>query len=199
MLCKSLKELPFGHMITSSGTVVDLFKPDPDLISIMDIASSLSKICRFGGNINTFYTVAQHSCLVAWLAPEKLKLTAILHDASEAYCGDVIRPLKLLLGTKYTNIEEEWQKAIFSNYNLDYDTIHLIKQYDDQALEMEEKALFQNSRLFKDAIKYQSQMWASYKSVNWWWDFRFAHQAYLETFHKINGNYKKNLKWIKNF
>lgn len=194
MLRKPLKEMPFGHMVTSSGAEINLFDPNPALISIRDIASSLSKTCRFGGNIPYYYTVAQHSCLVAWLAPPELQMTAILHDASEAYCGDVIRPLKAMLGTKYQNIEEKLHKAIFKTFSVDYDTIHLIKEYDNQALEMEEKALFNNDKLFQQAIKFKSQMWATRKSVNWWWDFRFANQAYLESFYFIAKNYEP--KWM---
>jgi hypothetical protein len=198
MLKKPLKDLPFGHMVTSSGTVINLFDPDPNSISILDIASSLAKTCRFGGNINVFYSVAQHSCLVAWLSPSELHKAAILHDASETYCGDVIRPLKKMLGTKYQNIEERLQKAIFSCFNVEYDSIHLIKEYDDLALEMEEKALFNNNKLFQDTIKYQSQVWASRKSVNWWWDFRFAQQAYLETFFTIQKPFSNQKPWTIN-
>lgn len=195
MLNKPLKELPFGHIVTSSGTVINLLKPDPNLISIRDIASSLSKICRFGGNLNVFYSVAQHSCLVAWLSPPELYRPSILHDASETYCGDVIRPLKKMLGTKYSTIEEGLQRAIFERFNVDYNLIHLVKEYDDMALEMEEKALFNNNKLFQDTIGYQSATMAFNKPTTWWWDFRFAEVAYTQTFFMINKNFKINQKW----
>ncbi|WP_342309285.1 phosphohydrolase [Pseudomonas fluorescens] len=38
--------------------------------------------------------MAQHSCIVAELVPEEHKLAALLHDAAEAYVGDMTRPLK---------------------------------------------------------------------------------------------------------
>ena len=186
MLKQPLRKFPFGHMVTGSGKEINLFNPNPDDISIHDIACSLSKICRFGGNINHFYSVAQHACLVAWLAPPQLSQAALMHDAAEAYCGDVIRPLKSMLGYKYAEIEEKMLRAIFTRFSIDYDQLARIKQYDDHALEMEEQSLFNNKELFQKTIAFQSSCYIkTSKSPTWNWEHQYARKAFLETFQHI--------------
>lgn len=81
-------------ILTQTGKRFDLFEPDADMIDPRDIAHSLAHLCRFNGHTREFYSVAQHSCLVADLVPAEHKLAALLHDATEAYLGDMTRPLK---------------------------------------------------------------------------------------------------------
>ncbi len=81
-------------ILTHTGKRFDLFEPDVDMIDPRDIAHSLAHLCRFNGHTREFYSVAQHSCLVADLVPAEHKLAALLHDATEAYLGDMTRPLK---------------------------------------------------------------------------------------------------------
>ena len=140
-----------GVMNTASGMVVDLKNPTTDMIDIKDIANSLSKMCRFGGHTNQFYSVAQHSILVSFLMREgegKYGLEALLHDASEAYLGDVVKPLKVILGSGYASMERRFENVIGNKYNLSMspDCEDLVKKYDRQALELEHEA-FQNDNV----------------------------------------------------
>jgi len=80
-------------VLTASGLEVDLFDPQPDQIHIGDIALALSRIVRFNGHTRFRLTVAQHSILVAQLLPDAIKLEGLLHDAHEAYVGDLVSPL----------------------------------------------------------------------------------------------------------
>jgi len=89
---------------TLSGQHFSFNDIDPDTISIEDIAGALSNLCRFTGHVQDFYSVAQHSVYVSRLVPPEMALEALLHDAAEAYCGDVSSPLKALLH-EYQGIE----------------------------------------------------------------------------------------------
>lgn len=126
-----------GVFNTGSGKLINLNRPTVDMICIGDIAASLSKICRFGGHCHTFYSVAQHSVLVTALAPEYLGREALLHDAAEAYLGDVIKPLKNLIGIAYEELEREFMQVIMQKFQLDASNLIEIKVYDKMALQME--------------------------------------------------------------
>lgn len=126
-----------GLINSFSGVLIDYNYPDANMIRLDDIAKGLSNICRFGGQIQDFYSVAQHSLLVWYLSPDHLKRTALLHDAAEAYLGDVVKPLKVLLGKTYKKYEKKFEQIIFSKYGVDVATLKEIKPYDSQALEIE--------------------------------------------------------------
>lgn len=85
-----------------SGLYFDLLDPQPDQFTLSDIAGALSKICRFGGQIDYFYSVAEHSvhCFDQadrdGASPAVCRL-ALFHDAAEAFIGDVVKPLKVML------------------------------------------------------------------------------------------------------
>ena len=72
--------------------------PRPQDFCIEDVAHGLSMICRFGGHVPVYYSVAQHSVLVASQVPPALRREALLHDRAEAYLGsDLVRPIKRAL------------------------------------------------------------------------------------------------------
>jgi hypothetical protein len=88
-------------MDTASGVPLDLDSPRPEDIRLEDVAAALSKVCRFGAQARTFYSVAQHAVLVHDLVVEAgrpdLAATALHHDSAEALVCDLPRPLKTLL------------------------------------------------------------------------------------------------------
>ena len=82
------------YIVTATGSRFDYNDVQEDSINILDIIHSLSLQCRFNGHIKRFYSVLQHSLLVASLVPEGCRKEALLHDAAEAYIGDIPSPLK---------------------------------------------------------------------------------------------------------
>lgn len=73
---------------------LDFYDPDPANICIEDIAHHLANVNRFGGSIYMPYSVAQHSVIMSRICPPELALECLLHDAEEAYLGDIVRPFK---------------------------------------------------------------------------------------------------------
>ena len=126
--------------ITASGITIDLLNPRVQDININDITSGLSKICRFGGQISHFYSVAQHSVLCSHLAPQELKKAALMHDASEAYLGDVIKPLKNLLGAAYEEIEARFMERIFERFGVSILMLPKVKEFDKELYRRESDA-----------------------------------------------------------
>lgn len=108
----------FGDWLqTYSGGSFYPLDPRAEEMRIVDIAHSLSLQCRYAGHCLQFYSVAEHSILLArHVAPEH-KLWALLHDASEAYLVDVPRPIKGdLIG--YREIERKIMSVIASRFDL---------------------------------------------------------------------------------
>lgn len=141
---KSTYDPHCGTIETGSKKIVDLRNPCVIDISIIDIAAALSKICRFGGHIPQFYSVAQHSVLVAAMACPELKGQALLHDAAEAYLGDVVKPLKVILGKSYKDLEDRFEDVISDRFYRVYSRTEgakkEIKKLDLLAYEIEDEA-----------------------------------------------------------
>lgn len=116
-------------MQTATGKQFWPLDPRPEEVDIVDIAFGLSKICRYGGHTTRFYSVAEHSVLVAQALPKNLQMYGLLHDASEAYLGDVIRPLKRFI-PGYREIEEAVMVAICAHFGLTYPMPAAIKEID---------------------------------------------------------------------
>ncbi len=102
---------------THSGIRVPLLDPKPEHILIEDIGWALSMQCRYAGHCKQFYSVAEHSMLVADICPPGLKFEALLHDAAEAYILDLPSPLKALL-QGYKAIEYKFEVAIREAFGL---------------------------------------------------------------------------------
>lgn len=84
---------------TESGRKYYFLNPRPDEINFSDIASQLAKTPRYNGATNgVFYSVAQHCSIMCNILPESLKPYALLHDAHEAYTGDLTTPFQWALG-----------------------------------------------------------------------------------------------------
>lgn len=112
--------------------------PRIDELHIEDIGLALSNLCRFNGHVRKFYSVAEHSMLVASFLPEELKRWGLLHDAAEAYVGDMPRPIKAILNLEspafYENLEEQILKSIAQRFELVWPIPDEVKHADDVAL-----------------------------------------------------------------
>lgn len=121
----TLNKTSKASFLTCSGKSFDLADPQIKSVCLEDVAQGLAKQCRYNGQIPVFYSIAQHSVLVAEEVKRKAKalgltgstvrsisLMGLLHDAAEAYCGDCISPLKHLLSPRFQQIEDKIQQTV---------------------------------------------------------------------------------------
>jgi hypothetical protein len=135
---------------TFTGLRVDYDDPDPASINIDDIAHSLANTCRYNGHTLEFYSVAQHSCVVMdILARQKLPNDALfcglMHDAHEAYVGDLISPLKRMpeLEEGFRILDKRFMDVVDNVFDIPWniDIKGLVKTADEIALATEMRDL----------------------------------------------------------
>ncbi len=135
-----------AEMNTYTGKKIDPMSMTTDDVSIQDIAHALSLTCRGGGHVSYFFSVAQHSinCMREARArgwSERLQLVCLLHDASEAYISDIIRPVKVHL-SNYLEIESSIMNVILERFGLSDLSVEenvMWKQIDDEMMNFELK------------------------------------------------------------
>jgi 5'-deoxynucleotidase YfbR-like HD superfamily hydrolase len=136
---------PGPYLQTVSGRRVNPFDPDPEQLDIGDIARALGNLCRFGGHSRVFYSVAQHSVIVSRLVEERGgdvedAFAALMHDASEAYLGDMPHPLKhrSALGAAFREAEKDLERAIQARFRIKPD-VPEVKRVDRALLATERR------------------------------------------------------------
>lgn len=105
------------YIQTYTGRKFHFLNPTLEEIDIRDIAHALSNMCRFGGHVKKFYSVAEHSLYVSDKCSDENKLWGLLHDATEAYLVDIPKPIKGFL-TNYVEMENTLMKAIAQKFGL---------------------------------------------------------------------------------
>lgn len=126
---------------TYMGRVIDFNNFDPSHIDIRDIAYSLSNQTRFNGHLKYPISVAQHSVNVAdfvyeYTQDEETALWGLLHDASEAYIGDIPTPFKSLF-IEIKEKEDEILEEIVNEYGLVYPMPSIVHEVDVKMLKTE--------------------------------------------------------------
>ncbi|XAI95944.1 hypothetical protein [Microcystis phage Mwe-JY26] len=145
------------YLSTHSGRRFHFLNPRREDVSIHDIAHQTAMKCRFGGAVNHFYSVAQHSalCAIAARGNWATRMAALLHDANEAYLPDVQRPLKRAIASTWASIEVPAEDAIFrflmgeeTLKEVDWDEV---KRVDNLLLVLEARVLLHDPHWAYDA------------------------------------------------
>ncbi len=105
-------------MQTFTGRAFYPLDPHVDDIHPHDIAHALSLLCRYGGHVDRFMSVAEHCVLMSHAVSPTNALWALLHDATEAYLGDMIRPLKRQMPA-YRDAEDRVMAVVCDRFGLD--------------------------------------------------------------------------------
>jgi hypothetical protein len=117
---------------TLSGQPLDYLNPQPDNFDIEDIATALAHNCRFAGQLplGSFFSVAQHSVNVSiLLGGTGQELAGLMHDASEAYTGDITTPLKRAVPA-FNLVEDMLQIVIAEKFGFEFPHSAEVKRAD---------------------------------------------------------------------
>jgi hypothetical protein len=171
-------------ILLQSGNYFDYTRPHECDLYIEDIAHALSHICRFGGHTREFYSVAQHSVLVSQIMPDvpQALMAGLLHDAAEAFVGDIPRPLKNLL-PDFKVIERRVEEAIFPIFGVPYPLPNFVKHGDLVLLATEQR----------DLMPEHDDEWALIKNITPLeqriqpMTSRQAFRAFLERYEELGG------------
>ena len=132
------------NMQTISGKAFWPLKPYPEDFCIYDITHALSLQCRFGGHVKEFYSVAQHSLWVADTVKElygpEFEFEGLMHDFTEGYISDLIRPVKYQC-PEYMAIEETIYQAGAVRFGLPAKISREVKYVDNLAAWTEKRDL----------------------------------------------------------
>ena len=124
--------------------------PRAEEVDILDIAHSLSLLCRYNGHCDRFYSVAEHCIHVSYAVPKEYALEGLLHDAAEAYTSDVPRPLKYCDDlTLFREVEDKNTKVIYEKFKLPYPESPIVKEFDSRMLCNEGYALLSRTDWYK--------------------------------------------------
>jgi len=127
---------------TYTGKLINPFaneNEDCGPIVLMDIAHALSNLCRFNGHVKRFYSVGEHSLYVSALLEHHEPTTqtwGLLHDAAEAYLGDMVRPLKQRM-PEFQAIEDRMLQRIAQRFGLVWPIPDVVFDADDIMLATE--------------------------------------------------------------
>ncbi|MFE3836742.1 HD domain-containing protein [Pseudogemmobacter sonorensis] len=110
-----------------SGRRLDLLDPTPMDVEVEDIAHGLAFVARWNGQTRGDfpYSVAEHSLLVETIFhrmnPDvglRWRLAALLHDAPEYVLGDMISPVKAMIGAGYGELDRRLAAAVHLRFGL---------------------------------------------------------------------------------
>lgn len=156
---------------TYSGVRVWPLDPRADEIHFDDVCVGLARECRYGNHAREFYSVGEHSVLVSQFC-ERLALErgwsrasarwvagiGLLHDASEAYLGDIPRPLKRQRAMRgYRKLEAKWWTQICRRFDLfpTESAMALVHEVDNRLLLDEIDALLLDPDMWRRAGRYR--------------------------------------------
>ncbi len=106
-------------MQTFTGRAFYPLDPRPEDVCIEDVAHALAMQCRYNGHSIPFYSVAEHSVIVSYNVKFEHAREGLMHDAAEAYLGDMIRPLKATpLGELFAVYERRVEAVIAERFAL---------------------------------------------------------------------------------
>jgi hypothetical protein len=168
---------------TFKGNFFDFSQMHKHPLDIEDIAHALSQVCRFGGHCREFYSVAQHSVYVSQMCKE-FPMAGLLHDATEAYVGDMVSPLKRRI-PEYRQHEMWLWLVLARQFGLPKEMPAEVKRADEVMLAAEAR----------DLMGFDATIWgiaSAPESIRIEpWPCKLAERYFLERFHSLSVEYSR--------
>jgi uncharacterized protein len=138
--------LNYNAYRTHSGAMLDLSQPEEIVFSVADIAHHLARVCRYGGAVDEFYSVASHCVYICRELrsrgyPADVQAAGLLHDAAEAFIGDMVSGLKRMM-PEFRALERRYAATIEQQFGVHFDGNPTIKDADLRARLAEVRDLF---------------------------------------------------------
>lgn len=167
-------------MQTFTGKAVNPLDVREEQIDIVDIAHSLSMQCRYNGHTKVFYSVAEHCVLMSRAVSPENRLWALLHDATETYMGDMIRPLKQVM-PQFSTAEGFLMDTICDRFGIPRHMPEEVEQADRRILVNERDALMEPPPMPWPSLEGLERL----RIIVLGWDPRQAEILYLDRFHHL--------------
>lgn len=170
-----------------SGGRFNYNRPEDSDVSIEDIASALSNVCRFSGHLPRFYSVAQHCVNVSRLVPEEFAFTGLMHDTAEAFTNDLPTPLKWALPI-FKELEVKIEAAMGKKFGFDFPYHPSIKEADTTMLILEKFFVKEDNSVWPNYEQWTRQKIQPYRKLVDLasWQPRRAKREFLERFEELN-------------
>ena len=136
-----------------SGAQFNYNRPEDSGVTLDDLASALSNICRFSGHLPQFYSVAQHLVNTSRLVPREFAFDALMHDTAEAFTNDLPTPLKWAVPI-FKDLEVSIESAMAKKFGFNYPYHPCVKEADTNMLILE-----------KEYVKGDKSVWPHYENI----------------------------------
>ena len=189
-----------AFIVTATGTY-SYKEPTPEAVSITDIAHGLSRQCRYLGHVDEHYSVAQHCVHIAEALyyrkrPLELALLGLLHDAPEAYFGDMPSPMKRMMPPTvrdwFEELERPCREIICAKWLPSYTEKDLLRHEEihalDVAIQAEEAKYYLTNRHFEWPMVSKPGTFPEHCLPRKPWSAKKAKREYLKWFEMLRGD-----------
>jgi hypothetical protein len=169
-----------------SGGHFNYNKPEESDVTIDDIASALSNVCRFSGHLPRFYSVAQHLVNASRIVPVGDEFTALMHDTAEAFTNDLPTPLKWALPI-FKELEVSIESAMSKKFSFEYPYPASVKEADTVMLILEKLYVKEDKSEWPMYEKYTAEVVEPFKKMVDLesWQPRRAKREFLERYYEL--------------
>lgn len=176
-----------------SGARFSYDKPETSDVTIEDIASAASNICRFSGHLPRYYSVAQHLCNTSKIVEaltgditDPRVFEAQMHDTAEAFTNDLPTPLKWMLPI-FKELEVKIESAMGKKFGFNYPYADVVKEADTIMLILEKIYVKGDTSIwpqYEDWTAERVEPYRQYVDLNSWQPVR-AKREFLERYNKL--------------